>query len=94
MFCSPVVLPYPSWIVWYDANGVPYWLPLMIHADLVTTDDKSDKSKSDKSKSDKSDKEGYRTRIGKWEEVYDVVDGTKTWYNTVTKKTSKKDPFM
>lgn len=29
----------------------------------------------------------------KWEEVYDAVDGTKTWYNTVTKKTTKIDPF-
>lgn len=30
----------------------------------------------------------------KWEEVYDAVDGTKTWYNTVTKKTTKIDPFF
>lgn len=45
-----------------------------------------------KTKPDK--KEGYRIRIGKWEEVYDTVDGTKTWYNTVTEKTTRKDPFF
>lgn len=35
----------------------------------------------------------YRIRMGKWEEVYDAVDGTKTWYNTETKKTTQRDPF-
>lgn len=32
-------------------------------------------------------------RIGHWEETYDSVDGKKTWYNTKTRKTTKKDPF-
>lgn len=41
-----------------------------------------------------AEKGGYRIRMGKWEEVYDPVDGTKTWYNTVTEKTTKKDPFV
>lgn len=36
----------------------------------------------------------YKIRMGNWEEMYDLVNGTKTWYNTVTKKTTKKDPFV
>ena len=37
---------------------------------------------------------GYRTKMGKWEEIYDETDGTKTWHNTETRVTTAKDPFM
>lgn len=90
MFCSPVILPYPSWVVSYDANGVLYWVPL-IPANLVHV--KEPVKQEAKPKPDQMCKT-YRTRIGEWEEVYDVVDGTKTWYNTATKNTTKKDPFV
>ena len=37
---------------------------------------------------------GQRFRVGgNWEEMYDPIDGTKTWYNIMTKKTTGKDPF-
>ncbi len=29
----------------------------------------------------------------KWREVYDAVDGTKTWYNPKTRKSTTKDPY-
>ena len=45
-------------------------------------------------KSKCSEKKGLRVKMGKWEEVYDIVEGTKTWYNTVTHKTTNKDPFQ
>ena len=32
-------------------------------------------------------------RMGMWEELFDAVNGTKVWYNTVTRKKTNKDPF-
>jgi len=33
------------------------------------------------------------SRRGCWEELFDAVNGTKIWYNTVTRKKTSKDPF-
>ena len=87
MFCSPI-LPYTSWIVSYGANGVSYWTPLIYYPV------QSNEPPSSKPKPDKVQILSNRIRIGNWEEIYDVVDGTKTWYNTVTKKTTNNDPFV
>ena len=88
----------PYWV--YDPQGVPYWSILkpvyMNDVNENKSENKSDsksENKSDSKSENKSDDKKYRIRIGKWEEVYDAVDGTKTWYNTVTRKTTKKDPF-
>jgi hypothetical protein len=53
----------------------------------------SPNSKDPKDPSESKEPRGYRIRLGKWEEVYDAVDGTKTWFNTATRATTAKDPF-
>eukprot|EP00752_Nemacystus_decipiens_P013351 g11821.t1 len=40
------------------------------------------------------DDEDSTTRMGIWEELFDAVNGTKIWYNTVTHKKTSKDPFF
>lgn len=75
---------YPYCILSYDTYGRPFW---------TFTRFKSLPEKSDAKPADKPGGGSYRIRVGKWEEVYDPLDGTKTWYSTVTKKTTKKDPF-
>lgn len=49
--------------------------------------------KSSESDGGGSGKSGYSRRMGQWEEMYDAVDGAKTWYNRKTPKTTKKDLF-
>ncbi len=47
-----------------------------------------------KKKQTRETKKPQQLRIGgNWEEMYDAVDGTKTWYNVVTRKTTTKDPL-
>ena len=73
-----------------------YCLPYVYYVPVPENMESSEKVKVDKKEEKKQDKPktGYRIRMGKWEEVYDEVDGKKTWYNTVTEKTTKKDPFV
>lgn len=80
--------PRGPWIVVYDANGIPFWtipqwgLPFRKEAPPVTKSSESEDGKG-----------SYRISVGNWDEIYDTVDGTKTWYNKKTRKTTKKDPF-
>lgn len=66
----------------FYAPYLVFWVPTLPHSPPKPTP-----------KPHPDQKAGYRIRIGNWEEVYDTVDGTKTWYNTVTEKTTEKDPF-
>ena len=86
---------YSYWIVSYDANGVPYWTLTGFPLNLVNPPNptKPDGDNDDKPEDNDDKPDTFRIRMGKWEEIYDVVDGTKSWYNTVTSKTTKKDPF-
>lgn len=56
----------------------------------------SKKEEVQESEPECKEKKGLQScvRIGNWEEMYDSVDGTKTWYNTATQKTTNKDPFF
>lgn len=83
----------PCWIVSHDSYGIPYWTLMTLHAPVNPPKPLEPKSEDSKDSKDSKDSM-FRIRIGKWEEVYDKVDGTKTWYNTLTKKTTMKDPFM
>lgn len=74
----------------YAPCWIPCWIPMVPLKPRPDTDltESPPKTKPEQSST------GYRIRVGKWEEVYDTVDGTKTWYNTVTEKTTRKDPFF
>lgn len=75
-----------AWVVVYDARGTPFWV-------MAPCNRPRGKLPAPKKDCKDSAKEAYRVRVGNWEEMYDAVDGKKTWYNTKTKKTTKKDPF-
>lgn len=74
---------YPCWIA-YDTTSIP-----------GTPGRRSSKPDAKIEIQSRAPTNGFvgKTRVGKWEEVYDAVDGTKTWYNTVTKTKTKTDPF-
>lgn len=76
----------------YDIHGRPFWA---FNPDVIkpnVTDVKPNDVKPN-APTVHTKPGTYRTRMGKWEEVYDALDGTKTWYNTVTKTMTKNDPF-
>ena len=97
-----------SWIVSWDARGTPFWTNTVtkettyhLFVPVVSVAPNSPwhvphaippPLKSPKPVAS-GVKIGHTIRMGKWEENYDAVSGTKTWYNTVTKKTVNKDPY-
>lgn len=82
-----------NWIVSYDANGTPYWTLMGFPLNVVYVPNPKPDDNTKPDVDTKPDGDTYRIRMGKWEEVYDAVDGTKSWYNTVTSTMTKKDPF-
>ncbi len=81
----PAYSPYPPYPPYMYVYSDYYNLPIC-HFNYYN------KSKCSEKKGIKG-KQPYRVKMGKWEEVYDPVEGTKTWYDTVTHKTTNKDPF-
>ena len=75
-----------AWVVAYNGNGIPFWAiaPCILPTKAPPAPTEKDGG---------GEKGGYSIRVGKWEERYGAVDGVKTWYNTKTRKTTKKDPF-
>lgn len=66
-----------------------------VRVEKIKKNDKNDKNKKNKKTEENDCVDAQRLRVGgNWEEMYDAVDGTKTWYNLKTKKTTTKDPFF
>lgn len=87
---SPVAVVNPSPIVGYPAAAV--FSPSPIFAPPppppVNTKGKNEKKEGQK----EGEKEGKKEGRGWWETKYDD-DGVRFWENTVTKKTTYKDPY-
>eukprot|EP00903_Cladosiphon_okamuranus_P015652 g14454.t1 len=88
-----------------DGRQPPWKLPLTAPAPKKASkkeggkgfkggDNGPDKQKKKDQQGGGGDNDDGSTRMGIWEELFDAVNGTKIWYNTVTRKKTNKDPFF